>query len=269
LLRSLAVDGRRHSKAAPAQATPVPPILTVTGRDVLFAHWPLDPAAVEPHVPAVLDVETFDGSAWVSVLALENRGFGPGPMAPPPRLRRGVPQLNLRTYVTVGDQPGVYFLSLDTGDRLAAWAGRRGFGIPFHRARMRMTRRGDEVSIRSRREGDPPADFRARYRPTGGTYRAAPSSIEEFCIEHVRYVLPAGEDRRLGAGGDGGDERVRVGELDREPWELRPVEATIRENTLFEAAGLPAPTGDPVVQYSPGFTMRIEPLRTRPGSAVR
>ncbi|WP_049935853.1 YqjF family protein [Haloplanus natans] len=237
----------------------MPPVLTVTGRDVLFAHWALDPAAVEPHVPDGLDVETFDGSAWVSVLALENRGFGPGPMAPPSWLRRGVPQLNLRTYVTMGGQSGVYFLSLDTGDRLAAWAGRRGFGIPFHRARMRLSRRGDEVSVRSRREGDPPAAFRARYRPTGRTYRAESDTIEEFCIERFRYFLPADEDRRFGAGGGGGG---RVGELDREPWDLRPAAATIRENTLFEAAGIPAPTGDPVVQYSPGFTMRVEPLVT-------
>jgi uncharacterized protein YqjF (DUF2071 family) len=61
---------------------------------------------------------------------------------------------------------------------------------------------------------------------------------------------------------------MAVGELDREPWELRPVAATIRENTLFEAAGLSAPTGDTVVQYSPGFTMRVAPLRTRSVAAV-
>lgn len=237
----------------------MPPVLTVTGRDVLFAHWPLDPATVEPHVPDTLDVETFDGSAWVSVLALENRGFGPGSMRLPRPLEQGTPQLNCRTYVTRDGRPGVYFFSLDTGEWLPATVGRRAFGIPFHRARMRMTRRGDEVTFRSRRAGDPPAVFRARYRPTGETYRAEPDTIEAFCIEHFRYFLPAGEDRRVGARADGS---VRVGELDREPWTLRPVDAGIRENTLFEAAGLPAPTTDPVVQYSPGFTMRIEPLRS-------
>jgi uncharacterized protein YqjF (DUF2071 family) len=61
---------------------------------------------------------------------------------------------------------------------------------------------------------------------------------------------------------------VRIGELDREPWELRPVTATIRGNRLFEAAELPAPTADPVVQYSPGFTMRVDPLRVRSEAAV-
>lgn len=53
-----------------------------------------------------------------------------------------------------------------------------------------------------------------------------------------------------------------VGELDRKPWDIRSVDATIRPSGLFEAAELPAPTADPVTHYSPGFEMRVEPLRT-------
>jgi uncharacterized protein YqjF (DUF2071 family) len=245
------------------------PILTVGGRDVLFAHWPVDPAVVESHVPAGLCVETFDGSAWVSVLALENRAAAPGSLSPPSRLGAGTPQLNLRTYVSYDGDLGVYFLSLDTGGRATAAVGRRAFGLPFHHARMRLTRQGERVSVRSRRDtGDgPPAVFRARYRPTGERYRAEPGTVESFCVERFRYYLPATGDRRAGPlggddgdGGDGDDGGVRVGRIDRDPWDLRPVTATIRDNTLFEAAGLPAPVTDPVVGYSPGFEMGVEPV---------
>ena len=33
------------------------------------------------------------------------------------------PELNVRTYVTLGGKPGVWFLSLDAANRLAVWAG--------------------------------------------------------------------------------------------------------------------------------------------------
>jgi uncharacterized protein YqjF (DUF2071 family) len=240
----------------------MPPLLTVTGRDVLFAHWPVDPAEVRRLLPDALAVETFDGSAWVSVLALENPAVAPGSGTVPPPPGRGFPQLNFRTYASAGGTSGVYFLSLDSGRRLPASVGRFAFGLPFHRARMRMTRRGEAVTVRSRRTGsDPPAAFGARYRPTGETYRAAAGSLEAFCVERTRYLLPASEDARAPVAGTTG---VRVGTVERAPWDLRPAEASIRYNTLFEAAGLPAPESDPVVAYSPGFEMTVRPTETPP-----
>jgi hypothetical protein len=269
------------------------PLLTVTGRDVFFAHWPIPVEALARRLPAPLTPATFDGAAWVSVLALENRSVGVGSGE---RLSSdafaGTPQLNLRTYVTpagdgsrdvggtgggvvadghadedaVEDDVGVYFLSLDTGRRTAAAAGRRVFGLPFHYADMSLSRRGDRVTFQSHRRGrgTPSAVFQARYRPDGSTFEAEPGTLEAFCVEQFRYYFPAVEDHRVGVSrGDSGG--VRVGTIDRVPWVLRPVDATVRENTLFEAAGLPTPTADPVVHYSPGFEMGVEPIETRDG----
>ena len=215
----------------------------------------------DPGAPGPLEPDVHDGSAWVSVLALES-GLG-GPALP----GRWFPQLNVRTYVTVDGEQGVYFRSLETGRRAAALAGRRAFGLPFRRARMRTTRRGDRVTFRSRRavDDEPVAAFRARYRPDGDAYEATPGSLEAFCVERFRYYIPAGGDhragllRRLAPQADG----VAVGRIQRKPWTLRPVEATIHENTLFEAFDLPTPTADPTLLYSPGFEMGVEPLRGR------
>ena len=267
----------------------MPSLFTVTGRDVLFAHWPVDPDVLDGRLPEAFVPETFDGSAWVSALALENGPVGPGspswlsslssasPPAPSVGDRSwvgplgGVPQLNFRTYVTVdgGDAAGVYFLSLDSARRATAAAGRRLFGLPCHHASMRLTRRGDRFTFQSHRRGrdTPAAAFQARYRPTGETYRADPRTLEALCVEQSRYYFPATEDHRFDVLRSGARDCVRVGRIDREPWELRPVEATIRRNTLFEAAGLPAPSTAPVVQYSPGFAMGVEPLETRDADA--
>jgi len=243
----------------------MPSILTVTGRDVLFAHWPVDPDRLAERLPGPLGVDTFDGSARVSALALENRAVAPGSASPPAALTSGFPQLNLRTYVTLDGEPGVYFLSLDTGRRSAAAVGRRAFGLPFFHARMRMTRHGETVTFRSRRTGgdDPPRVFEARYRPDGPRYRAEPGSLEAFCIEHDTYYLPVPEDRRPGLFGSADRGEVVVGTIERDPWDLRPVDATIHENTLLAAAGLPTSEDEPVVQYSPGFEMGVRPVERR------
>ncbi|MFB6205947.1 MAG: YqjF family protein [Haloglomus sp.] len=243
-----------------------PTLLTTVGRDVLFAHWPVSPARIRPLVPDPLSLDTFDGSAWVSVLAFENPAVVPGPTVPSWLPDAGFPQVNLRTYVTAGDDPGVYFLSLDAGRRAPALVGRRAFGLPFHHASARLTRRGDEVTVRSRRR-DADAVFAARYRPTGDPFRAAPDSLAEFCIERFRYFLPVTERRPASlssaarSGRDAPD--VRVGTISRDPWTLRSVEATLRHNTLLDAAGLSAPPADPVVHYSPGFEMGVGPVTVR------
>lgn len=101
--------------------------------------------------------------------------------------------------------------------------------------------------------------FQARYRPAGEAYQAAPGSLEEFCVEHFRYYLPAPEDRRIDVLQPFASDRdgVYVGTIEREPWQLQPVTATLRTNTLFETAGLQPPSAAPVLQYSPGFEMGV------------
>jgi hypothetical protein len=246
----------------------MPPRFTVAGRDVLFAHWPVDHDRLAERLPASLTPATFDGTGWVSVLALENEAVGLGSRVRRSTVFGGVPQLNLRTYVTPhagSDDVGVYFLSLDTGRWAAAVAGRRAFGLPFHHASMRLTRSDGRTTFRSRRReaSEGPAVFQARYRPTGATFQAEPGTHEAFCVEQFRYYVPATEDHRAVAGGtDGAEGGVRVGRVTHEPWTLQPVAATIRTNTLFEAAGLPTPTTEPTTHYSPGFEMGVERLET-------
>ena len=258
------------------------PLLTVAGRDVLFAHWPVDHDALAARLPESLVPATFDGSGWVSVLALENEAVGVGSRVRRSPLFGGVPQLNLRTYVKpdegdggdggrhddgddvgASSDVGVYFLSLDTGRWAAAAAARRSFGLPFHHASMRLTRQDDRVTFRSRRRNAAakPAVFQARYRPVGPSFQANPGTVERFCVEQFRYYVPAAEDSRLGVLGDRKRaDSVRIGRVTHDPWELQPVEATLRENTLFEAVDLPTPTAEPVVHYSPGFEMGVERL---------
>lgn len=210
--------------------------LAVTARDVLFAHWPVAPEAVATVLPDSLAVATHDGDAWLTVVVLEMTGVEFGPLRSP---TRPFAQINVRTYVRHRGDLGVYFLSLDAGDTLAATAGRRIWSLPFHAADSAVRHRDETVIVRSRRRSDG-ARFDARYTPTGEPSPAEPGSLTDFLIERHRYYV----ERRDG---------IAVGEIERDPWHLSSVDAEVRTNTLFEAAGLDAPEAEPAVQYSPRF----------------
>jgi hypothetical protein len=98
-------------------------------RDLLFAHWPLPPAALRPLVPAALGLDTLDGDAWVGIVPFRMAGFALRGRVSPPGTSDFL-ELNVRTYVTFRGRPGVYFFSLDAASRPRPWrpSGRRSRG---------------------------------------------------------------------------------------------------------------------------------------------
>jgi uncharacterized protein YqjF (DUF2071 family) len=143
------------------------------------------------------------------------------------------PELNLRVYVSCAGKPGVWFLSLDATNPSAVWAARRFFHLPYHLARIRITRRADAFHYDSERRGRPaPIRFRARFAPEAAPFRALPGTIEHFLME--RYCLYS----RSPTG------RILRTNVHHAPWSLCAASAEIEENALFAAQGL-AITGPP------------------------
>lgn len=209
-------------------------------RHVLFANWPVDPAVAEPHVPDAMTLDTFDGEAWLSVVPFTNVDVRPA------RLPAGwgfdLPELNLRTYVTVDGAPGVYFFSLDAQGILGVLGARLFHHLPYYYARISLVEHGDGVRFASRRRhpGARPADFRATYEPAGEPFGSEPGSLEAFLTERYRYYTESP------AGG------LRYAEIRHEPWSLYRATVSFDENRLFAANGFSDPATEPVHLYSPG-----------------
>lgn len=217
--------------------------------DLLFAHWPAPVAMVRATIPASLEVDTFEGAAWVGVVPFRMSGIAPRrpPIAVP--WFSAFPELNVRTYVTApgGGRPGVYFYSLDAANPVAVAAARRWYHLPYFWARMRCRRAGDGIDYRSRRvhPGAPPADFAGRYRPTGPVCRAAPGSLAAWLTE--RYCLYAIDPR-------GG---VWRGDIDHVPWPLQPAEAELRFGSLTAQHGLHLPGAAPLLHFARRLDVRV------------
>lgn len=226
---------RSNQRPWPRPARPW--LLAMRWHDLLFLHWPLDPAALRPFLPPALELQTFDGAAWLGVVPFRMSSVRPRATPPLPWLS-AFPELNLRTYVSFGGKPGVWFFSLDAANPLAVEAARLGYHLPYQHARMRCERHGEAVAYASeRRPGAAPAAFVARYYPTGPAYHAGAGSLESWLTE--RYCLYAADRRG----------RLWRGEIDHRPWPLQPATVDIAANSMAAPLGL-AFNGAPLLHFS-------------------
>ncbi len=118
--------------------------MRMSWHDLLFAHAPVPVAALRAVVPAGLELDTFDGVAWLGVVPFRMTRVGPRVLPPLPGLH-AFPELNVRTYVTRDGRPGVWFFSLDAANRLAVWTARRFFHLPYFHAAMTCRADGDGI----------------------------------------------------------------------------------------------------------------------------
>jgi hypothetical protein len=206
--------------------------------DMLFAHWPIEPGALRPLLPTGVEPDVRDGQAWLGVVAFrmtETRAAG----VLPPRGLGPIPELNVRTYVRVVGERGVWFLSLDTSSPLFVTIGRSLYGLAYRRAHMIVRRHGARVHYASVRG---PAAFVASYEPADRAIPVAEGSLEHWLVERYRlFALRAG--------------RLITAEVAHPPWVLQHVDARIELNTLAPR-GLRF-SGRPVLHFSPGVDALI------------
>jgi len=224
--------------------------------DLLFAHWPLDPERVRPLVPAPLELDLYEGRAWIGVVPFLLAGFR-ARLLPPIPGTAVFPEVNVRTYVRHGGKAGVWFFSLDAASRLAVHGARLAFGLPYFHADMAIDRNGGWIRYASRRRGGgDEAALACRYRPTGAPFEPAPGTLEHFLVE--RYALFALRRGRL----------VR-GEIHHRPWTLRAAEAEIARATLVRAAGIELPDAPPLAHVAARQDSLIWPPRAEARCARR
>jgi uncharacterized protein YqjF (DUF2071 family) len=218
-----------------------------TWNDLLFAHWRASPESLRALLPDGLELQRYDGDAWIgitpfAVSALRPRGLPPFPLV------SSFLELNTRTYVTAGGKPGIWFFSLDAGSELGVAAARRGYKLPYFRADMNAEWRAGWLEYESRRR-DPrgePAAFIGRYRPTGDELDADPRSLAHFLTERYCFYTT-----------DGG--RVKRAEIHHRPWPLQPAEAAIDENTMPPAT-VELIDEEPLLHFSARQDVVIWPL---------
>jgi uncharacterized protein YqjF (DUF2071 family) len=207
--------------------------------NLVFLHWPVRADEILPHLPAALELDTFEGAPWIGVVPFRMTNVR-AHLAPPIPTAHDFPELNVRTYVRHRGRAGVWFFSLDAESWLAVMAARAATNLPYYYARMKAERTAEDVDYESERAhpGSPTAEFRARYRPTGEVCLSSEGSFEYWSTERLCLFT---------ATRDGDVERIDV---EHERWPLQTATAEIAVNTMTVATGISLPAQAPRAHFA-------------------
>jgi uncharacterized protein YqjF (DUF2071 family) len=212
-------------------------------QSITFLHWPYEPAVVQRLLPPGLEVETRHDAAWVGLVPF--RITIRGPFGPAPPWLNAIPETNVRTYVIGPDgRPGIWFFSLDIASPDAVAGARAAWGLPYHWSRMTVVESGREITYRSQRRNGSGTVSLAHVR-VGELL--PPNDIGEF--EHYLTARFGLWSRPYGA--------LAFTPASHPRWRLASASVEVLDDELVMAAGLPAPTGEPLVHFSVGVPVRI------------
>jgi uncharacterized protein YqjF (DUF2071 family) len=213
--------------------------MTQSWHDLLFAHWPVAADTLRTIIPPRIELDEFDGQAWVGIVPFHMTNVAPRGVPALPWVS-AFPEVNVRTYVRVGAKPGVYFFSLDAGNPVAVGVARTMFNLPYYSASMEVSNDAGWVRYTSRRTSSNgvQANLTARYRPIGPVLAAQPGSLDYFLTE--RYCLYTLTDSF---------ELLRL-EIHHPPWPLQAGEARFEVNSMADAAGIRLPSMAPLLHFA-------------------
>jgi uncharacterized protein YqjF (DUF2071 family) len=215
-------------------------------QDVLFLHWRVAPHALASRVPDPLEVDTYEGDAWVSLVLFRLRvrprwlPFLPGVS--------DLIEANLRTYVRCHGKPGIWFLSVHADN---AWAIRWATlltPMPYALAALRYRNVGRQFDFEAWDASSTRQLAALSFSPIE-TPTETPTALNERLLGE--WLL---ERYRLFAPGRGG---LLQADVAHRPWSIQGAAVSGSPAGFGAAVGLDLPDVPERVHFSPGVPARF------------
>ncbi|MFD2562609.1 YqjF family protein [Aquimarina rubra] len=102
----------------------------------IFLHWKVDDNELRKFVPKELEIDMYEGSPWVSLVAFSMEKIRPKnlPYFDP---ISNFGEINIRTYIKSGKKTGVYFLSIEGGKKLSCMIAKKISELPYRYSKMK------------------------------------------------------------------------------------------------------------------------------------
>lgn len=222
---------------------PRPVVFDQRWGELTFVHWPVLPVTVEHLFPPGTRPDVFaERLTYVALVPFALSATAVGSSPPIPYFGTFL-ETNIRLYsIDDAGRHGVLFRSLET-DRLAVVALTRiGLGLPYTWARMRISRRGDDITYDSVRRW-PRRGLRSRLRITVG-------DVVELTPLEVWLTARWGAHTRKGG-------RTWWIPNEHEPWPLHAADIVELDDDLLDASEV-RPAGEHLrALFSPGVRTRF------------
>jgi hypothetical protein len=205
---------------------------------VLFLHWPISPVHLRPLVPGALQIDTYDGKAWLGMIIFEMGGIYPRRF---PGLSLTLPfsEINVRTYVTYKGEPGIYFLSIDVNNWASLQIAKRWYHLPYHPAKVSIRKSGKSLSFEGIRKKEP-LKVKGSYTPRRDVYMSRADQLDYWFTERYRLFSTDALSNLYTAA------------IDHPPWPLQQADVSFEKNTLFSPFPFKLAEDTPIAHYSHG-----------------
>lgn len=104
----------------------------------LFFHWVVPYELLRTRVPSSLNLDTFKGNYYISLVAFTMEKIRPK-FLPSIGFISNFDEINVRTYIDNDNKKGVYFLTIEAGKAISAFVAKTISGLTYEKANMTRT----------------------------------------------------------------------------------------------------------------------------------
>jgi len=221
------------------------PVMHQKWGKLLFMHWRIDADLLRPLIPAGLEIDKFDGSAWIAIVPFtmwDIRAFPP--YVPTLPGLNAMHELNVRTYVHLNGTPGVWFFSLDCNNTAAVLGARNFYYLPYYNAEIVLEQRNSIISYSLKRTDEPVATFEATWNIGVPLPTSKEDSLEFFLTE--RFCLFSEHKGNL-----------YQSRIHHQSWPLQTATLVGHSSKMIEVLNLPEPSDVPLLHYAEAIAVDI------------
>ena len=213
-------------------------------RNLTFLHWEIASEELEPLLPSGLQLDLFQGKAYIGIVPFEMKNIRPAWC--PQVLGFNFLETNVRTYVIHNQEPGVFFFSLDANSYIAVKVARWIWHLPYFHSAMTLSNKDAVYNYTLKRTDKVQSQIKIEVSETLPPSEA--DSLEYFLLE--RYLLFTELRGQL----------LR-GQVHHTPYPVHQAELIDFEDQLLEINNIGGTSSSPdLVHFSQGVDVEIYPL---------